>query len=168
MHDARELERIFAACFVARYRTALIGGGDEPFYAPAESERALHRIVYRADYFASALHEVAHWCIAGAARRQLADYGYWYAPDGRTAAQQADFERVEVAPQALEWIFADASGSPFRLSADNLASDAGPSAAFARAVGGRLARYEREGLPARAVHFERALRLHFRVRAAVG
>ena len=37
-----------------------VGGGSEPVYLPsADPEREPHRIVYREDYFASALHEVA-------------------------------------------------------------------------------------------------------------
>ena len=62
---------------------------------PAQQPGALNRIVFTHDYFASALHEVAHWCVAGPERRRLTDYGYWYAPDGRTEKQQMEFERVE-------------------------------------------------------------------------
>ena len=108
-----------------------MGGGEEPLYLPSsDPDRAPHRIVYREDYFASALHEVAHWCLAGVARRDREDYGYWYAPDGRDAQAQVEFERVEARPQALEWIFSDACGFPFELSADNLAAGLGPSDRF--------------------------------------
>lgn len=151
-HCAHELEAIFARCFLASQGTVLVGGGEEPIYLPGEP----HRIVYRADYFASALHEVAHWCIAGRRRRALVDYGYWYLPDGRDADQQRAFEQVEAAPQAIEWIFADACGSDFRVSADNLAH--GPGEGFEAAVAARKARYLREGLPARAARFAAALR----------
>ncbi len=151
------LERIFADCFEAAHRTELRGGADEPLYLPAR-DAAPAVIFYRHDYDASALHEVAHWCIAGPRRRQLVDYGYWYAPDGRSPAQQRAFERVEAKPQALEWIFADAWGTPFELSADNLAGDATPSDAFARAVMQQKQRYLRDGLPPRAARFLGALR----------
>lgn len=160
VHRAHDLEGVFAACFEASHHTVLVGGGDEPIYLVGQGGGP-HRVVYRADYFASALHEVAHWCIAGPARRAIDDYGYWYVPDGRDAIQQAAFERVEAAPQALEWIFAEACGSRFQLSADNLAGE-GPSAAFAAAVAARKRRYRREGLPARAARFERALRERYR------
>lgn len=150
------IERIFAACFRARYRTVLVGGGDEPVYLPGEGDR-LHRIVYRHDYVQSAFHEVAHWCIAGAGRRRLPDYGYWYAPDGRTAEQQALFERVEVAPQAMEWVFSEAWGSRFELSADNLGAGCGPSPSFAAAVAAEKARFRERGLPRRAAIFTAAL-----------
>ena len=57
--------------------------------------REPHRVVYREDYFARALHEVAHWCLAGAERRKLEGYGYWYRPDGRDPREQTEFERAE-------------------------------------------------------------------------
>lgn len=156
------MEQIFCACFRERYRTELVGGGAEPEYRPASSPDAPHQIIYRHDYVASALHEVAHWCIAGARRRELADYGYWYAPDGRTAEQQAEFEVVEVKPQALEWIFADACGIAFELSADNLAGSAKPSVAFAAAVEAQKARYLEGGMSRRAAAFRSALSRRFR------
>lgn len=156
--QASDLEALFDACFLASHRTVLRGGADEPLYAPsAAPEQEPHRVVYRADYASSALHEVAHWCIAGAARRRQPDYGYWYAPDGRSPEQQSAFERVEVKPQALESIFAEAAGVPFVLSADNLDGDPSPSPAFARAVAERRDRYLEEGLPRRAAIFLRAL-----------
>lgn len=147
-HDARDLERLFDARFGTSHRTVLAGGGDEPLYEPPRDGVA-GRIVYRLDYFASALHEVAHWCVAGARRRERVDFGYWYVPDGRSASQQAEFESVEVRPQALEWIFADACRFPFRLSADNAMGGLGPSPEFARAVAAEKERLLAR-LPARA------------------
>ena len=97
----------------------LEGGFEEPVYLAGTSvagEPA--RIRYTRDYFRSALHEVAHWCVAGPRRRRLDDYGYWYAPDGRDAAAQAEFLRVEVRPQALEALFCAACNHPFRVSLD--------------------------------------------------
>lgn len=67
--------------------------------------------------------EMSHWCVAGKARRGLSDFGYWYAPDGRTAAQQQAFERVEIKPQALECLFTLACGRQFQVSQDNLFAD---------------------------------------------
>lgn len=155
---ANELETIFDACFLTSHRTVLCGGADEPLYEVSPTpDLEPHRVIYRADYASSALHEVAHWCIAGRVRRQQTDYGYWYAPDGRSPAQQAEFERVEVKPQALESIFAEAAGVAFVLSADNLDGDPDPSEAFARAVAEQRARYLEAGLPARAGTFWHAL-----------
>ena len=156
--DGRRLEAIFSDCFRASHRTVLVGGGDEPLYVPsAAPERAPHRIVYREDYVSSALHEVAHWCLAGASRRRLEDYGYWYAPDGRDAEQQTAFERVEARPQALEWIFSDACGIDFHLSADNLDGGFAPSDSFRRAVEAARAGLRAAGLPPRAERFRAAL-----------
>jgi len=155
-HDSRDLESLFARCFLDSHQTVLVGGGAEPLYTPAtDTEPA--RIVYRADYFASALHEVAHWCIAGPHRRTLEDFGYWYCPDGRTAEQQAAFERAEVAPQALEWVFADACGWRFELSADNVESGMGPSPEFRGAVRARRDALVERGLSGRARRFVAAL-----------
>jgi elongation factor P hydroxylase len=156
--NAQHIERIFSCCFFARYRTRLQGGGEEPLYRPAAGGEDAHVIIYRHDYVASALHEVAHWCIAGPRRRRLVDYGYWYAPDGRSPAQQRAFERVEVEPQALEWVFAEAWGSPFVLSADNVEGHALPSETFERSVREQKERYSEGALRGRAKRFRDALR----------
>ena len=154
---ATDLERAFSDCFLGEYRTLLVGGGDEPVYLPsAEPEVSPHRVIYRADYFASALHEVAHWCLAGEARRAQEDYGYWYAADGRDAEQQSAFEKAGARPQALEWILSDTVGFDFHLSADNLESGVGPSSSFSDAVGREKARLT-GGLPPRAGRFRATL-----------
>lgn len=153
----RELEDVFHQVFEASHRTRLLGGGSEPLYRPAASPEGFHTIIYTRDYAASALHEVAHWCVAGAARRLQEDYGYWYAPDGRTAAQQSLFEQVEVKPQAFEWLFSVAAGRKFRVSADNLEAGLGASETFKDAIYQQVQIYCMQGLPARADAFVRAL-----------
>lgn len=152
-----ELCALFDELFLATENTRLVPGGEEPLYVPADARRPWHRIVFRHDYLASALHEVAHWCIAGAARRRLPDYGYWYAPDGRDAAAQREFERLEARPQALEWIFSAACGQRFRPSADNLAGVPGDGAAFGHAIATAAQRFCAAGLPRRAARFHAAL-----------
>lgn len=156
------LEQLFRDCFLGDYRTVLLGGAEEPLYQPAPAAGELHRIYYRKDYPASALHEVAHWCIAGAARRTHLDYGYWYAPDGRDAHQQRAFEQVEVKPQALEWHFARACNRDFRLSADNLEGESVCLNGFAAAVREQARRYCSDGLPPRAALFRDRLAARFR------
>ena len=157
--SAEALERAFQDCFLAEHATILVGGGSEPVYLPsADPARSPHRIVYREDYRASALHEVAHWCLAGRERRRLEDYGYWYRPDGRSAAEQAEFERAEARPQALEWIFSDACGVAFHLSADNLAGGGGAGPDFEASVRRARAQLLEGGLPGRAARFLEALR----------
>jgi len=159
--QAVQLESLFREVFFADYNTLLVGGADEPLYQPATGDCSSHRIFYREDYFSSALHEIAHWCIAGEARRQLVDFGYWYNPDGRTLGQQRAFEQVEVKPQALEWLFSVAAGIKFTVSADNLsASDAtavAPSTEFMAALTAQALLYCGRGLPQRPAQFVRVL-----------
>lgn len=155
-HHCRDLIRLFDDLFRLPYRVRLCGGAREPWYQPAVggNPACIH---FRADYFASALHEVAHWCIAGPARRRLPDYGYWYLPDGRDEASQRVFEQVEVAPQALEWLFADAARFPFRPSLDNLEGDPGQDRRFRLALEQERRRRLQTGLPVRAAAFRAAL-----------
>lgn len=162
MHHADDLIRLFNATFEASHGTILVGGGEEPLYRPADETHPCHRIIFTRDYFASALHEIAHWCIAGPARRRQEDYGYWYQPDGRDADQQAAFERVEARPQAIEWAFSRACGSPFRISLDNLDGEAPDPEPFRRRVSRTLARMERDGFPPRAAQFLAVLRDAYR------
>jgi elongation factor P hydroxylase len=125
---------IFREVFADGYATRLIKGGSEPEYIPATKKGGEHHIIFTHDYFSSALHEVAHWCVAGEQRRLQHDYGYWYAPDGRDEKQQIAFEQVEVKPQAVEWLFSRACGIPFRISVDNLAAGMAASEGFKAAI----------------------------------
>lgn len=152
-HEIDDLMALFDGVFFDTYRTRLIRGQDEPIYLPANAERDHHQIVFAHGFFASALHEISHWCIAGEARRQLEDYGYWYEPDGRDAERQADFERVEVAPQALELLFSEACGKSFQVSVDNLDGAQVDRHAFAAKVAERAEHYRRVGAPPRAQAF---------------
>ena len=160
--DDRAIRALFDGLFRVTERTVLCGGAAEPLYEPwpsqpddAADEAVLARIHYREDYVASALHEVAHWCIAGRARRGVVDYGYWYAPDGRDAGEQVAFMQVEARPQALEWLFSRACRLPFAISFDNL--DAPPSdregETFAAAVVAAAQHLVTTGLPPRAARF---------------
>jgi len=79
------------------------------------------------------------------------------APDGRDAAQQAEFERVEAKPQALEWAFHIAAGSRFRVSADNLSGIPVDREGFSRRVHAQLLRFAEQGFPPRAQCFIDAL-----------
>ena len=155
--DAQQLCVLFDALFGASESTCLVAGGEEPLYVPADATHEQARIIFRHDYVASALHEIAHWCIAGSARRCELDYGYWYAPDGRNARQQAEFERVEARPQALEWLFSEACGLVFRPSIDNLNGAVIDSTGFVHAIAAAARDYCEWGLPARARVFHAAL-----------
>ena len=111
---------IFSINFLDTENTQLIGGATEPLYTPSFDLKKPHQLIFRENFVSSALHEIAHWCIAGKQRRLQQDFGYWYQPDGRTVDEQAKFESMEVKPQALEWIFSNACGQKFTPSADNL------------------------------------------------
>ncbi len=158
---AANIEQVFNATFTDTYRTVLRGGASEPFYRPADTDSDLHSIVYREDFVASSLHETAHWLVAGDARRLLPDWGYWYAPDGRNAVQQQQFQQVEVKPQALEWLLHQACGLHFRVSLDNLGAEAGDGQAFKDAVYLQAFCYVAEGVNDRTQLFFGALSAAF-------
>lgn len=160
-HDCQDLIRLFETCFARDYNTILVGGGAEPEYLPADATHPQHRIIFTQDYFRSALHEVAHWCVAGADRRLLADFGYWYAPDGRSADQQRAFEQVEVKPQALEQLFCEAAGHRFSVSLDNLGGEPTDPRPFELGVWHQRDRYLSEGVPERPARFIQALRAYY-------
>ena len=103
----------------------MLGGAAEPLYVPAKLSDANQQsmpaqLYYREDYAASALHEAAHWCIAGASRRRLLDFGYTYLENPRTRQQQQFFYRLELKTQTLEMLFATQTDINFQVSADNL------------------------------------------------
>ena len=156
-HHYQQLIQLFHDCFYTDYNTCLVAGQDEPYYQPASTPTESHQIVFAHGFFASALHEIAHWCIAGKQRRQQFDYGYWYEPDGRDQAQQQEFERVECKPQALEWLFSLCAGVPFQVSVDNLSGIPVDRQVFTRAVQAQLHTYIILGMPSRAELFARAL-----------
>ena len=162
IHHIADAIALFDGLFANTYQTQLVRGGDEPIYLPADKEHARHRVVFARGFFASALHEISHWCIAGEHRRGLEDYGYWYLPDGRDADQQKAFEAAELAPQALEMIFSQACNLRFHVSVDNLGEVHVDREAFYHSVKARAARFKVEGLPKRAQAFEAALDTFYR------
>jgi elongation factor P hydroxylase len=156
-HDYQDLISLFYQCFGKEYNTRLVKGDNEPIYLPASESSPFNALYFAHGFFSSALHECAHWFIAGAERRKQVDFGYWYTPDGRTAAQQTLFEKVEVKPQALEWILSKAAAYNFHISVDNLNGMAFDAGAFKQRVYEQVAYYCTHGLPARAHKFREAL-----------
>ncbi|EAR60688.1 elongation factor P hydroxylase [Neptuniibacter caesariensis] len=144
-----ELIALFNQLFKSSLNTILVKGDDEPIYLPANDEHPNHRVIFAHGFYASALHEIAHWCVAGPERRLIEDFGYWYKPDGRTAEEQAEFEKVEIRPQAFEWLMSAAAGHKFHFSADNLASDIGASDSFKTNVLDMVHQLIDQGLPER-------------------
>ena len=106
---AVRIAQTFNDAFLVSHHTLMRGGAAEPLYEPAVGFRPA-QIVFTYDYPASALHEAAHWCLAGAERRLRRDYGYWYVPGPRDPLQRATFFRAEADVQALEAVFARTCG----------------------------------------------------------
>ncbi len=149
-----------AACFNNQFgasnNVCMSGGAEEPDYQPTDSGKPA-RIRYRSDYAHSALHEAAHWCIAGERRRELADYGYWYEPPPRDNDAQQAFAGVEAKVQGLEAIFAEAVGLPFQVSIDDVENLLDFEAEFTGRVETERQRWRSRGLPRRAREFLQAL-----------
>ena len=154
-----DLINLFNRLFKDSLNTVLVKGDDEPIYLPADKENPHHRVIFAHGFYASALHEISHWCVAGPERRELVDFGYWYKPDGRTADEQAEFEKVEVRPQAFEWLMSQAAGHKFHFSADNLSSDIGASEDFQQNVLNMVHQLLDNGLPTRVELLVEALTL---------
>ncbi|GEM74378.1 elongation factor P hydroxylase [Vibrio sagamiensis] len=159
IHQYQDLVTIFNDTFLASFNTQLVLGGDEPIYLPADEQHPHHRIIFARGFYASALHEISHWCVAGPERRLLEDFGYWYEPDGRTAERQAEFEKVEIRPQAYEWILAKSANFPFTVSCDNLHGDFEPDRlGFMHNVHQEVMKILASGLPPRVKMLSEALR----------
>ncbi|MEW6981731.1 elongation factor P hydroxylase [Colwelliaceae bacterium 6471] len=156
-HNFEDLIRIFNQTFAEKFNTQLVKGGDEPYYKPASDSCSYHQIIFARGYYASALHEIAHWCIAGKERRQLEDFGYWYIPDGRNEKQQQAFEQVEICPQAIEWAFCVAAQKKFTVSSDNLNGCGSDSATFKQLVQQQVFNYLSAEFPPQAQTFINAL-----------
>ncbi len=157
---AKMVEKTFNNSFEHSYNTILINKGDEPIYLPSDETSKHHRIVFANGFWSSALHEISHWCVAGEKRRNLVDYGYWYQPDGRDEKTQSEFEKVEVKPQALEWIFTQSLGEEFFLSTDNLSGGGASNIdSFKLDIREQVKRYLKNGLPLRARIFSEQLRI---------
>jgi elongation factor P hydroxylase len=93
----------------------------------------------------------------------LPDYGYWYAPDGRSQAQQSAFFSVEARPQAIESLFCDACGVGFAPSVDNVEGGVTDTEleVFVTRITDWRSRFLKEGLPSRAEQFRQALNREF-------
>ncbi len=157
---AARIAQAFNRTFYSTHGTLMQGGAAEPLYEPATGSQPA-RIVHTYDYPASALHEAAHWCIAGAARRRQRDYGYWYVPGPRDRLQRVAFFAAEANVQALEAVFALTCGVRFVVSADDFAATPEERECFALHVGERIDARLRTALPPRARRFRAALLAEF-------
>lgn len=157
IHQYQDLIKIFDDCFFEKYNTRLVKGLDEPLYLPSDENRPHNELFFAHGFFASALHESSHWLIAGEKRRKLVDFGYWYAPDGRSAEQQEIFQNVEIKPQAMEWILSIAADYRFQVSIDNLNCPDSNTDDFKKAIYEQVKTYCTQGLSPRAESFRQAL-----------
>jgi elongation factor P hydroxylase len=147
----REIAGRFNVTLGRRWGVRLVGGGAEPLYLPGQPDGGRRAVIrYTRDYAASALHELAHWAIAGRRRRRLVDYGYWYEPPPRDGRAQEAFAAVEAPAQALEWLMADACGLDFRVSVDDVGGSPEFAEQFAERVVAQRRRLDRSVLPPRA------------------
>ncbi len=119
--DQVRLVQAFNTCFKVSENTVLEGGAEEPWYLPAHAnpDAPIAVLRYRADYAASALHEVAHWCLVNKTQRQLPDFGFEYLPPPRTRQEQIAFFKAELRAQSLERVFSQSAGLAFRVSTDD-------------------------------------------------
>ncbi|MGA1207273.1 MAG: elongation factor P hydroxylase [Litorivicinaceae bacterium] len=125
MTDAEYCAQLIRILHSALPELQIEGGHPEPFYrAPRDGKPGC--LQFRSDYPRSLLHELAHYCLAGDKRRTEDDFGYWYAPEGRSITEQAAFEAAEVRPQALEWLFCECVGLPFSPSRDDFSGRPDP------------------------------------------
>jgi len=148
-----KIQSLFHEAFFETYRVELLSGTPEPFYRAAKTRDEINQIFSRSDFIRSALHEIAHWCVAGSVRRKQDDYGYWYSPDGRDLQRQKEFEDGEAKPQAIEKAFCEVLEIPFQVSVDNLKLTDYDTSSFEKKVDEELKRLRREGFPKRAEQF---------------
>ncbi len=164
VHQVDDLIKLFERTFYADFNTKVVKGDDEPIYIPANEQCPYHQIIFAHGFYASALHEIAHWCLAGPKRRLLEDFGYWYLPDGRNSEQQAKFEQAEIKPQAIEWALSVACGKGFDVSVDNLNGEAEPDRfAFKAKVWQQVQVYLSQGFPPQAQQLIQALAEYYHV-----
>ena len=136
-----------------QFDTKLIDEGTEPIYQPAQHHGEAHKIFFAHGYWSSALHELAHWCIAGSERRKLLDYGYWYKPNRSQKDDRQRFLQSEARPQALEWHFTVALGQDFFVSLDDFSNDQNMLEEFRRMIRKEAIDLHQNSLPPRAQVF---------------
>jgi len=158
-NNAKRLILLFNAAFGKEYNVVLKSDSHEPDYIASLDPAIPNVINFANGYCNSALHEIAHWVIAGEKRRKQHDYGYWYAADGRNPEQQKLFQQLEVYPQAIEKAFCEALNKPFRASVDNLNQPVSSSEieAFEEKIENKKNQLKLQGFPLRAQQFLDAL-----------
>ena len=152
--------------YLNHYKTILVGGFDEPFYKASQGSD-LAEIRFTQDYIRSALHELAHWCVAGSERRKTDDFGYWYANDGRNQQQQNEFYKVEIKPQAIEWALSLICGVKFEASIDNLQQQVTGAELFEQQLHQQLKQYCSNGFNKKTRALIQTLANHRRIKKPI-
>ena len=96
--DLRTFTDLLNNHYLYTFNTVLEGGYNEPFYKPPGDGQTI-RIQFTRDYIRSAMHELAHWCIAGKKRRMQDDFGYWYAPTDERRISRRRFSGWRCVPR---------------------------------------------------------------------
>ncbi len=151
------LAEVFNLSFGDTYNVRCLGGFSQPEYLTAMQTQGSAQLRYTRDYAASALHEIAHWCVAGKDRLALNDFGYGYLPPPRDKATQQRFFALEFKVQVLEAWFASGTGVRFVASADNFDCSDEARNAFAQQITTAVQAYTLADVPPRAQEFTRAL-----------
>lgn len=141
-------------CTFSDHSVVMHGGYREPMYIPGMD---VAEIRYTLDHTASALLEAAHWCIPSRRRRRNTDYGYFYEPPPRSGMHRVRFEDVDIEAQSVEVLLAEAAGSQFQPSADDVDVPLFLLEAFSSRILERARERRQVGLPKRADKFRVAL-----------
>jgi elongation factor P hydroxylase len=152
---------LFNSEFKDTEATMIAESPDEPIYLPADEINPLNRILYTKDSYTSVLHEISHWCIAGAERRKKVDYGYWYKPESQTPEEAELYKKFESKTHGIEWIFCMAAGVPFHIIPNNVAAGFEISQDLKEGVYAATLNYLNHGLPVHAEQFKKSLLKHY-------
>ncbi len=152
-----ELINLFNEQFKVSEHTILVETENDPLYLPIDASCEFNRIFCTKNSFASIFHEIAHWCIAGLARRKLVDYGYWCKLEDRSPEEQQLHRNYEKKTQAIEWIFSVAANTKFLIIPDNAPHSFEASEEYKQGIYTMTMHYLDQGLPPRAEIFKNSL-----------
>ncbi len=130
---------------------------------PADAEVPYNRIVFAHGFYASAIHEISHWCIAGKARRELVDFSATgIARMGVMPKRKASLKMLKRSRRHSTGCSVLAAGYPLNVSCDNLEGDFEPDrVVFQRRVHAQVMDYLANGIPERPARFIKALQNYY-------
>ncbi len=104
---------------------------------------------------------ISHWCIAGKARRELVDFGYWYCRTDAMPRHKASLKMLEVKPQALDCCSAWQRDIRLMLAATIWKDFEPDRVVFQRRVHAQVMDYLANGIPERPARFIKALQNYY-------